>query len=351
MADEFTIVREPHDEVVPGSRTPVPPGRHTMPAGRAIVVIAVCLLTWTVLYAPALERASLAQPPGTRRSASLLVLRPLAAISDLTRLGGLADGIRRAAGDEMGSIQGSASEPLPQGPAPTGVVRPPSRTTPMRTPTVKSRLRVVVVGDSLAQGLGFYLARVMRPALAVVSSQGVISSGLSRPDYYDWPKRMQHIENIFHPDLVIVMLGENDGQDLLTSEGRLETAKDTDPWPRAYAQRVRAFVELAVDNGSHVVWAGLPVVQDHSRWEFIRRVDDIYEGVSGRIPNAAYLDTWSMFTTNDGRYTAYLRINDRIVQVRENDGVHFTPTGYTMIALAAIAVAERAFGLSPKVVG
>jgi hypothetical protein len=193
MADEFTIVSEPHDEGVPGSRTPVPPGRHTMPAGRAIVVIAVCLLTWTVLYAPALERASLAQPPGTRRSASLLVLRPLAAISDLTRLGGLADGIRRAAGEETGSIQGSATEALPQGPAPTGVVVPPKRTTPLRVPTAKSRLRVVVVGDSLAQGLGFYLARVMRPALAVVSSQGVISSGLSRPDYYDWPRRMQHI--------------------------------------------------------------------------------------------------------------------------------------------------------------
>jgi len=322
-----------------------------MPAGRAIIVISVSLLTWTILYAPALKRASLAQPLGTRRSASLLVLQPLAAISDLTRLDTLADAIVRAAGDATDTIQGAAPEPLPNGPAPTGAVRPPSRTTPLPGPTARNRLRVVVVGDSLAQGLGFYLARAMRPSLAVVSSQGIISSGLARPDYYDWPKRMQHIERIFHPDLVIVMLGENDAQDLVTPEGRLETRHVSDAWPDGYAQRVRELIRVAVDNGSHVVWAGLPVVQDRSRWGFIQQVDNIYRGVSRHIPNAAYLDTWSMFTTNGGRYAPYLRINDRIVQVRESDGVHFTPTGYTIVARAAIGVAEQAFALSPNVLG
>ena len=58
-----------------------------------------------------------------------------------------------------------------------------------------------------------------------------------------------------------------------------------------------------------------------------------------------------MFTTNGGRYAPYLRINDRIVQVRESDGVHFTPTGYTIVARAAIGVAEQAFALSPNVLG
>src|SRR5205814_7678423 len=95
MADEFTIVRGTTAERVSGSRTPVPAGRHTMPAGRAIVVISVCLITWTILYAPALKRASLAQPLGTRRSASLLVLRPLAEISALTSYDSLEDDIRR----------------------------------------------------------------------------------------------------------------------------------------------------------------------------------------------------------------------------------------------------------------
>jgi hypothetical protein len=348
MADRwsFSSDRRP-DSSSPSSGTTVTADR-TIPAGRAVIVIATCLLTWTLLDAPSLKRSSEAQPIGTRRSASLFVLRPLAAISNVTRLGTVSGAIRRIAGDG-GSAQATAPEPLPVGPAPTVAARPPSRTTPIHNPTGSNRLRVVVVGDSLAQGLGSYLERVMRPALAVVSSQGVISSGLSRPDYYDWLHRMHHIENVFHPDLVIVMLGENDAQDLLTPEGRLDTEIGTAAWPISYGRRVQQLIKIAVNDGSHLVWAGLPVVQDHSRWDYIRQVDTIYEEVAQRIPNAAYLDTWPMFTTRDGRYAAYTRIGGRIVQMREPDGIHFTPTGYTTIARAAIVVAEQTFGLSPKV--
>jgi uncharacterized protein len=322
-----------------------------MPAGHGVVVVLACFLTWALLYAPALERSSETQPPGARRTASLIVLRPLAAISDFTRLGAIADAVHRAAGANAGSVQGTAPEPLPVGPAPTGSTAPPVRTTPMRVPGTRSRLRVVVVGDSLAQGLGSLLERTMNPSLSLVSSQGVISSGLSRPDYYDWPRRLQHIENVFHPDLVIVLLGENDAQNLETSEGRLEIGRDTAGWSRAYDRRVRDFVRIAVDNGSHVVWTGIPIVEDHGRWEYIRHVDGIYRSVVSKIPNAAYLDTWSMFASKGGKYTAYLRVGERVVQVREGDGVHFTPTGYTMIARAAVLLAQQQFDLTPKILG
>jgi hypothetical protein len=349
MADRWSFPSsQGPDQSTPSSGTSVTADRGTIPAGRVVIVIATCLLTWTLLDAPSLKRSSEAQPIGARRSASLFVLRPLAAISDVTRLGTVSGAIRRVAGDG-GSAQATAPEPLPVGPAPTVVARPPSRTTPIQTPTENNRLRVVVVGDSLAQGLGSYLERVMRPALAVVSSQGVISSGLSRPDYYDWLHRMHHIENVFHPDLVIVMLGENDAQDLLTPEGRLDTQNGTAAWPISYGRRVQQLIKIAVNSGSHVVWVGLPIVQDHSRWDYIRRVDGIYEEVAEQIPNAAYLDTWPMFTTRDGRYAVYARVGGRIVQMREPDGIHFTPAGYTTIARAAIGVAEQTFSLSSKV--
>ena len=60
---------------------------------------------------------------------------------------------------------------------------------PIRKPTGKNKLRVAVIGDSLASGLGVYLERVLRPALVRVSRQGRISTGLARPDYFDWPAR------------------------------------------------------------------------------------------------------------------------------------------------------------------
>ena len=331
------------------SRTPVPIGRTTMPAGRGVVVIAACLLTWTALYAPSLKRASEEQPLGTRRTVSLIILRPIAAIGGAAGFGHLVEAIQKAAGHDPNSVQ--QPEPLPSVSPPGGIIGPPLRTTPIRDFTSANKLRVVVVGDSLAQGLGFYMERVLSPGLVRVSSQGRISTGLARPDYFDWPAEMQHIESVFHPDLVIVMLGENDHQSLLTAQGQLDTKTSTPVWPNAYAQRVHQFVHVAVDNGSHVVWAGLPVISDTSRWDYIRRVDGIYSKVIGRTPNAAYLDTWAMFTTPNGRYTPFMRINGKVVPVREADGIHFTATGYQILARAAVGLAESRFSLAPKSLG
>ena len=336
------------DEGVAPTRTPVPGGRDTMPAGRVFIVIAVCLSVWTLLYAPTLKRASEAQPLGTRRTVSLWVLGPIAAISDVVQLNRLTAAIQRAAGQNSDSPL--EPEPLPSA-SPNPSTGPPTKTGPIRNFNSANKLRVVVVGDSLAQGLGFYLERVLRPDLVRVSSQGRISTGLSRPDYFDWPVEMKRIENVFHPDLVIVMLGENDHQSLLTRQGQLDTKVSTPGWPGAYTRRVTDLARIAVDNGSHLVWVGLPVVRDESRWDYIQRADDIYSRVMSRTPNAAYLDAWTMFTTKDGRYAPFLKIGNRIVPVREPDGVHFNSTGYQMVARAAIAVAQDSFDLSDKAVG
>jgi hypothetical protein len=51
-------------------------GRRLMPAGRVLVVLLVSLLTWTLLYAPALKRAAEASPIGARRTLSLAISSP-----------------------------------------------------------------------------------------------------------------------------------------------------------------------------------------------------------------------------------------------------------------------------------
>ena len=348
MRDTWTSRPDEHGVSGAASRTPVPEGRKTRPAGEVFIVIVVCLFVWTLLYAPTLKRASEAQPLGTRRTVSLLLLRPIAAISNVVGLNRLTEAIQRAAGQDPNSLL--EPEPLPSA-SPNPSTAPPTRTGPIRGFTAANKLRVVVVGDSLAQGLGFYLGRVLRPDLVRVSSQGRISTGLSRPDYFDWPVEMQRIEDVFHPDLVIVMLGENDHQSLLTPQGQLDTKVSTPGWPGAYTRRVQDFARIAVDNGSHLVWVGLPVVRDESRWDYIRRADGIYSRVTSRTPNSAYLDTWTMFTTKDGRYAPFLKIGNKIVPVREPDGVHFNSTGYQMVARAAIAVAQQSFALAAKAVG
>jgi hypothetical protein len=329
------------------------PGRHTMPAGRVLVVMLVCLLMWTVLYAPSLKRASEAQPLGTRRTVSLWVLRPLASISDVFQLTKITDAASRALGrdpdaapggqgpDDLPTIDPDVSvAPVPEGPV--------TKTTPMRRPTPDNELRVVVVGDSLASGLGVYLEREFRPSLSRVSKQGRISTGLARLDYFDWLSAMKQIERDFRPDLVVVMIGDNDNQGLTTPGGRLETPIGTYEWPQGYQDRVNELTRIAVDGGSHVAWVGLPIVDKKDRWAVMQRQNQIFEGVIRDTPNAVYVDTWDRFATPDGDYTPFYRHDGQVELIRATDGLHFNPRGYELVAQAVAQAIVSKFELTPR---
>jgi hypothetical protein len=192
---------------------------------------------------------------------------------------------------------------------------------------------------------------VFKPFFVDVTKQGRISTGLARPDYFDWPGALKRIMQAFRPDIVIVMLGENDNQPLLTRGGDVDTPIGTFGFPRAYEERVERFAKIAVNAGSHVVWVGLPIERDPSRWTFVRRQNAIYEAVADRLPNVAYVDSWDLFDKRDGGYTAYFHDGDRIELVRASDGVHFTPDGYTILMEAVARTATEAFDLHPKTYG
>jgi lysophospholipase L1-like esterase len=332
-----------------------PPGRRGMPAGRALVVLLVTLLLWALLYAPELKRSAEAHPVGTRRSISLAILSPLAWLSDTLGLTGVTDQAARVAGRNPdaqvgGGIDDSDVEPLP--PPSSHHTRPPRpppvRDTPIRDPSGARPLRVVVVGDSLAQGIGYYAERVFKPYFVDVNRQGRISTGLARPDYFDWPAQMQLIVDRFRPDLTIVLIGENDNQSLLTRGGDVEQPIGQPAWPVGYETRVEQFARIASSQGGHVMWVGLPIVRDTGRWTFLERQNGIYEVVADRLPNVGYFDSWDLFANREGDYTAYYRDGDRVRLVRADDGVHFNSDGYTILMRAIVRSAIDGFGLDPK---
>jgi uncharacterized protein len=329
-----------------------------MPAGRGLVVMLVTLLAWTLMYAPALKRAADASPLGARRTVSLMVLTPIAAVSEFLRLDTLAETIERAVGRTP--REGGAFVPLPDDlpVVPPGADDPgnglgpgngPSEESdPIRVPTTTRRLRVGVVGDSLAAGLGYFAERVFRPRLVRVSRQGRISTGLARPDYFNWPLAMRRIVDAFDPDLVIVMLGENDHQSIQTVSGQTVAQLGTGDWPAAYRERVLQMMRIATSRGAKLVWAGLPMSSDVGRREHSRRQNDIYE-VAGRLsPNVVYFDAWERFQAPRGGYTAYFREGNHYLLIREGDGLHFNAAGYTILAREIAEVAAEEFGLSPR---
>ena len=333
-----------------------------MPAGRVLVVILVSLLVWTVLYAPTMKRAAEASPLGVRRTVSLAVLRPIAAVSDWIGLE-RAGGHHRARRGEGSGQTGRRVRPTPRGhPAhaerrrtiPTATAGTATATARRPRPIPSARrhpsrkLRVAIVGDSLAAGLGYFAERVFLPRLVRVSGQGRISTGLARPDYFNWPYTMRRIVDRFDPDLVIVMLGENDHQSLqdgarrprgadrdLRMAARLPRAGAQDDADRDLARsegrvgRTPHLRRLPAPGAFEAAERDLRVRREHlQRRRLLRRM--------GALPRAA------------GGYTAYFREGRRVILIREGDGLHFNAVGYTILAREIAKLAVEEFGLSPR---
>jgi hypothetical protein len=109
-------------------------------------------------------------------------------------------------------------------------------------------------------------------------------------------------------------------------------------------------MRLAASKGARVIWVGLPNVRDPGRQELIVRQDSIFQRAAAAVGNAVYFDTYKRFSTPSGGYTAYLDQGGTVIEVRTVDGVHFTSTGYTLLARDVALLAERKFKLSPKAV-
>ena len=334
-------------------------GRRLMPAGRVLVVLLVCLLSWTVLYAPTMRRAADASPIGIRRTISLAILTPIATVSEWVGLDEVAGTVERAVGRDPGRPGGAFVPPPedipiapPDDPDGTGDGNggngAASESEPIRVPTPDRKLRVAIVGDSLAAGLGFFAERVFRPRLVRVSGQGRISTGLARPDYFNWPYTMRQIVDRFDPDLVIVMLGENDHQSLQDVHGNREALIGTSAWPAAYRERVLTMMRIATSRGGKVVWAGLPIASDFRLREHSRRQNDIIEFAANIANGVVYFDAWDRFRDPEGGYSAYFREDGRVVLIREGDGLHFNALGYTILAREIAELAAEEFGLSPR---
>lgn len=337
-----------------------PEGRTGMPAGRVLIVTLVCLLVWALLYAPELKRSSEAQPDGLRRTVSLWVLTPVVWLEDRVGVTASVNAASHALGrDPNAAVGGSVGgipvdiDQLPTvSPEPPGQpVRPVLKDSPLREPTGQDPLRIAVVGDSLAAGVGYFAERVFRPFFVNVIKQGRISTGLSRPDYFDWQAQMRYIMQKARPDLTIVMLGENDQQSLRSPNGHVDTVIGTPGFGPAYRARVTQFAKTATQDGGHVIWIGLPNSSDKRRWPFAGFENQIYRSVANQLPNVTYFDTWDTFAARDGGYTAYYRNGNHVTLVRADDGVHFNSDGYTILMQQVAEFATSAFRLDPKTYG
>jgi len=193
------------------------------------------------------------------------------------------------------------------------------------------RYRVVVVGDSLADGLwsGLYRAFEEDKNLEIVN-RSKVSTGFVRVDYYDWNKALDDILKENDYQMAVVMFGANDDQPIRQGKDYLKPG--TDAWREAYGQRVEAFIKKLRAAKLAVYWAGLPIMRSPDQSDDAQFLNDVFRE-KAFINGAKFVDTWSGFTDDSGRYSAYgPDMDGQVKRLRADDGVHFTMRGYLKLA-------------------
>ncbi|MFL5797320.1 MAG: DUF459 domain-containing protein [Actinomycetota bacterium] len=369
--------------------------RYGLAAGQVLVAMVVCMGVWTILSAHALHKAAEASPVGKRRTAALTVLGPIDALSHLFFVDQMAGALQRAVGHDPnevapggGGILADGPPPPPPSPPPAVTVTPPgstaghghgaghqqgtggtsnptptphrsgqqppgtgAKTVPLRVPTAAKPLRVLVVGDSFAEDVEIGLAPVTDSHYVRIIQKGIHSTGLSRPDYYNWPAALRSFMAQYHPDVVIVMIGGNDPQALRTDDGHVVAWGDP-RWLKIYRQRVNEMMGIASEGGAHVAWIGMPIMGIPGYNQHIRALDDIYQEEAAGRPDFLFLDTWDMFAGPDGKYADYLPDhNGSLHLVRASDKIHLSSTGNQRMTGALIRAMKHLWKLSARALG
>ncbi|MEM7405823.1 MAG: DUF459 domain-containing protein [Pseudomonadota bacterium] len=194
----------------------------------------------------------------------------------------------------------------------------------------EGRIRMVVIGDSLADGVWAGLSRNLRRHKRFkIRREARVSSGLAA---FDWHREAEQLID-GETDVVVIMLGANDGQ-AIRRRGETRIGYRASGWREGYADKVDELLELFEEREIYTVWLGLPTMRTDQMRRQAAMLNSIFSEVLENRPGVKYLSTWELTADKNGDYMAYADLDDsgRQRQFRAQDGVHFTMMGYQYLA-------------------
>jgi hypothetical protein len=210
--------------------------------------------------------------------------------------------------------------------------------------------KVLILGSSLAAtGFGAILERRLDAHPTVrCYRKGKSSTGLSRPDFYDWVAEGTKQVEFREPDIVVIILGGNDGQDLTPKSKGKRVPWHSSAWDAGYRQRMNEFLAAIAGEDRKVLWLGLPrtrTVKFEAKMKLIRAAQQ--DAVEGHGEGYRYLDTTPLISGEDGVVFETVGEGKRKDRLHAKDGIHFTMTGATYLADLVYLEVLNDLGLEP----
>ena len=220
-------------------------------------------------------------------------------------------------------------KPKPRDFVPATATRAPG--TPGGAP-IQATFFIDVVGDSLATlaAEGLSEAYAEKPEVGVVGKARE-SSGLTRDDYYDWPKAAQELADAKDRiDFAVIQLGINDLQAIKIGVDTFEPLSER--WSEVYGQRVEALAAAFRSRHIPVAWVGLPPMRNDAFNASVVKLNLLFKEHAEKA-DAKFIDIWDAFANQGGQYDAFgPDIAGQNVKLRGPDGIHFTKAGARKVA-------------------
>lgn len=303
--------------------------RRAFTASETVRALFVALAVATLLGSDALVQLARQQPYGTSRTVQLGAAHALDRIANAFSLNRPADALNRALGREapppvdVAAVLARQAAPVPP---PATIPLDVNPVTGRRWVTAEEPLRVLLAGDSMMRELGSAIQE--RTPGDLVSSQldYRVSTGLSRPDFFDWPGRLGQVIAQTDPEAVVLLFGTNDDQNLAVGGGVLEAGSG--PWLEEYGRRVGLVMDLLHYEQVTVHWVAMPPMRSAGFNEAMSKLNQVFRAQAASRPWVHVVDLTPAVAGSDGRYAAYLPGSDGAPEtVRQEDGVHFSRAG------------------------
>lgn len=194
--------------------------------------------------------------------------------------------------------------------------------------------RMWIGGDSMAYQIAPTLSTDARGlGVSRVVSLCKSSSGLVRPDFFNWPRRLPAALRSLRPQAIVFMVGTNDGQGM--SVAGTVYPFGSSQWKRAYRTRVAGMMKAMLAGGAkRVYWIGMPIMRNPVFGRKMALLNGIFREQARAHPGVVYVDAWRLFSTAGGAYAP---------RWRSSDGIHFNMAGVRRLSDAVTRLLKRDF--------
>jgi hypothetical protein len=200
-------------------------------------------------------------------------------------------------------------------------------------------VRIAFLGDSMVDGIWGGLLRAVQKEHCLqggvkLGRYGTIGTGLTRADKFDWTAEATKVLASFQPELVVVSLGLNDRQ-AIVSANKERTEFNTPEWQARYREAAAAFIKTAAAAPAGLLWIGLPSMRDTAAQNDAQEKNRIFADAvqAAHDPRIAFIDPWRMSVSGGDVFQAYgPDAGGTRIQIRASDGIHFTTAGYDTVA-------------------